>query len=416
MSVAVTRTGRRVGAPFVLVVVLLAALVSQPQTAYADAIRDREYWLDAYGFTQAWETTRGAGITVAVIDTGVDGTVRELQGAVKQGTDMSGLGSSNGQKPVGSDSEHGTLVATLLAGRGTGADNGVIGVAPEAMILPISVTLGDGSIDSDTQIANAVRWAADHGADVINLSLTRNSLSWPQSWDDAFQYAFDKDVVVVAAAGNRGAGTAVVGAPATIPGVVSVAGLDEDGEASDRASSQGATIAVSAPSEDLVGVRPGGQYVLWDGTSGAAPLVSGLAALIRAAHPDLDANNVINRLIATATPIGDPVPGPIYGYGAIDAAAAVLADVPGVTANPLGSLEAWVQTYRPTETVTPEPMVIPGPAPEPVRDDRPLTFAGPNLATITTFIIPAALVVGFGSIVILLAWAAVQYFRRVQGR
>ncbi|TPW65421.1 S8/S53 family peptidase, partial [Schumannella sp. 10F1B-5-1] len=92
-----------------------------------------------------------------------------------------------------------------------------------------------------------------HGADVINMSLTRNTLDWPTSWDDAFSYAMDHDVVIVAAAGNRGSGTDEVGAPATMPGVLTVAGVDRAGQTSRKASTQGVTIGVSAPSEELVG-------------------------------------------------------------------------------------------------------------------------------------------------------------------
>ena len=156
---------------------------------------------------------------------------------------------------------HGTMVASLLAGRGTGDGNGVIGIAPEADLLTASVAFGQDTgaeKSNDDQIAEAVRWAVDNGADVINMSLTRNTRDWPESWDDAFMYAFENDVVVVAAAGNRGSGTSEVGAPATIPGVLTVAGVDREKNASFDASSQGITIAVAAPSEDLVGVLPDG--------------------------------------------------------------------------------------------------------------------------------------------------------------
>ena len=86
------------------------------------------------------------------------------------------------------------------------------------------------------------------------MSLTTNVPDWPESWDDAFLYAFDHDVVIVVAAGNRGSGTTKVGAPATIPGVLTVGGVDRSGKASVDASTQGITIGVSAPSEELIGV------------------------------------------------------------------------------------------------------------------------------------------------------------------
>ena len=337
--------------------------------ASSDSLRAAEYWLDEYGIRAAWATTRGAGVTIAVIDTGVDGSVVELQGAVIPGADFSGLGSPDGQTPVGpaDESDHGTMVASLAAGRGTGGENGVIGSAPAATILPLSIGFGEGSTTSDDQIAAAVRYATDAGADVINMSLTRNTLEWPTSWDDAFLYAMEHDVVVVAAAGNRGSGTTQVGAPATMPGVLTVAGVDSKGQASFDASSQGITIGVAAPSEGLVGVTPGGGHVLWNGTSGATPIVAGIVALVRAAHPELDAANVIERVVATARDAGAQGTDPIYGFGLIDANAAVTASVPSVTENPMGDLAEWITVYRrAASTAVPTPTAEPAPVPEKV--------------------------------------------------
>lgn len=331
-------------------------------TASVDAVRDREYWLDDYGIRDAWAVTRGAGVTIAVIDTGIASGVADLGDAVIAGADFSGLGSSDGRTPVGADGEHGTLVASLAAGRGTGPSSGVIGAAPEASLLSLSVGFGSQAVDSDQQIADAVTWAVDQGAEVINMSLTRNTLDWPESWDEAFLYAAEHDVVIVAAAGNRGSGTVEVGAPATMPGVLTVGGVDVNGVASWNASSQGITIGVAAPSERLVGVTPSGRYVTWVGTSGATPIVAGVVALVRAAHPDLDAANVINRVVATARDAGPPGADFTYGFGYLDAAAAVSGDVPLVDANPMGDLAEWVRINRRAEaTPTPEEVVIPVP-------------------------------------------------------
>jgi membrane-anchored mycosin MYCP len=325
-----------------------------------DPVRAAEYWLDDYGIRTAWQTTRGAGVRIAIVDTGIGRDPVEFRGAVVAGTDVSGHGSSDGRTPVGAvDANHGSWVASLAAARGTGPGAGMIGVAPEAELLAVSVGFGTGTAKPFTdQIAEAIRWAVDNGADVINLSLTTNTADWDESWDEAFLYAFDNDVVVVVAAGNRGSGTTRVGAPATIPGVLTVAGVDPQGGASLEASTQGITIGVSAPSEDLVGVSADGGLVLWNGTSGAAPIVAGIAALVRSAHPDLDAANVINRIIRTARPSASAtaVPDPLYGYGLVDAAAAVSASVPTVAENPMGSLEEWIRLYRRADA---------GPAPEP---------------------------------------------------
>ncbi|MEQ1737897.1 MAG: S8 family serine peptidase, partial [Rhodoglobus sp.] len=327
--------------------------------------------------------------------------------------DVSGAGSANGQTPVGSvGSEHGTMVAALAAGRGTGATSGVIGTAPRASILAISIGFGEGAVSSDDQIAQAVRWAVDNGADVINMSLTRNTLDWPPSWDDAFLYAEQHDVVVVAAAGNRGSGTTQVGAPATMPGVLTVAGVDIDGLASFDASSQGITIAVSAASEDLVGVVPGGGHVVWNGTSGATPIVAGIVALVKAAHPGLDAANIINRIVSTARDQGAPGPDPIYGFGLIDAQAAVGAAVPRVDANPMGDLQEWITLYRRAEpTSSPLPSAAPSPSPVPgaAGPQNPLGTLLPTVNLLRNVGIPLAVVAVF---LVLAASATVVGVRR----
>lgn len=349
-----------------------------------DAVRKAEYWLDAYGIRDAWSTTRGAGVKIAIIDTGI-GHAPELDPAVVGGTDESGVGSSDGRTPVGAvDASHGSWVGSLAAARGTGGGKGMIGVAPEAGLLAISVGFGTTSqVSFTTQVASAMRWAVDHGAKVINLSFTTNTLDWDQSWDDAFLYAYEHDVVVVVAAGNRGSGTTRVGAPATIPGVLTVGGVDPTGKASIEASTQGITIGVSAPSEQLLGVSANGDVVTWNGTSGAAPIVAGIVALVRAAHPDLDANNVIERIIKTARPAEDAksVPDAIYGYGLVDAAAAVSAtNVPTVKANPMGSLQDWIRLYRRanTQTTAPTPSATPVTVPALPRADA-VTRAGSPL-------------------------------------
>jgi type VII secretion-associated serine protease mycosin len=388
---------------------VVASTLFSGGAATADPVRDKEYWLDAYGIRAAWDTTRGAGITIAVIDTGVDGTVPELVGAVGPGADFSGFGSADGQAPVGADgSDHGTMVASLAAGRGTGGANGVIGSAPLATIMPLSIGFGEGTVNSDDQIAAAVTYAVDNGANIINMSLTRNTLEWPESWDKAFLYAMQHNVVIVAAAGNRGSGTSEVGAPATMPGVLTVAGVDASGNASFDASSQGITIGVSAPSEQLVGVVPGGGYVTWSGTSGATPIVAGIVALVMAAHPELDANNVIERIVATARDAGAAGTDPIYGFGLIDAQAAVTADVQHVTANPMGDLADWIKIYRRAQsTPAPVPTVSASPSPAPVvaAPVNPLGTLLPTVNLLRNVGIPLGVLLLFA---VLLAWLVVR--------
>jgi len=406
-----------------LAVVLLAAVfvvVGAATPAYADNIRNREYWLASYGITTAWNVTRGAGVTIAIIDTGVSGSHPDLAGAVIGGADFTGQGSPDGQKPTGAHgSAHGTMVAALAAGRGHGSGDGIIGAAPEASILSLSVGFGE-NVDSDSQVADAITWAVDHGADVINMSFTRETLDWPESWDTAFLYAEKEGVVMVAAAGNRGSGTAVVGAPATIPGVLTVAGLDRNGKASFDASAQGITIGVSAPSEQLVGATPGGGYVLWSGTSGASPIVAGIAALVKAAHPDLDAAGVIQRIIATARPAGADGVDPLYGYGLVDAAAAVSSEVAGVSANPMGDLTEWIRLNRRADA-TPVPAstgaAMPVPESTPIGSPEGVVAALlPPLPLLRDVGIPLLLFAGFFAAFVVLAVGAVRHFGRLRRR
>jgi subtilisin family serine protease len=407
--------GRRWLAGVVVLGVVASIVTAVP--ASADSIRDREYWLTSYGITRAWDTTRGAGVTVAVIDTGIDGSHPDLTGTVVGGTDVSGVGAANGQKPIGADSQHGTMVASMLAGHGHGAGDGVIGVAPAAKLLAVSVGFGVGSSDSDDQIARAVRWSVDNGADIINMSLTRNTLDWPTSWDDAFLYAMEHGVIVVAAAGNRGSGTTEVGAPATMPGVVVVAGVDRNGKASFDASSQGITLTVSAPSEDLVGASPGGGYYSWAGTSGATPLVAGVLALIKASHPNLSAGNIINRLTATATPAGDAI---VYGSGLMNASAAVTASVASVKANPADDLREWIRLNRRaastatpvptgTGTATPRPTPIPAAAPA-----SPFGRVLPSVGSLRDLGVPLLVYLAFATLLFLLSRAGARAFKRAR--
>ncbi len=381
---------------------VLATLVVAP-LAWADDIRDRQYWLEDFGISDAWEVTRGAGVTIAIIDTGVDATHPDLQGAVIGGTDVSGQGSADGQTPVGPSSEHGTMVASLAAGRGQDDRVGMIGSAPEASILTVSMSFQATSVPADEQIARAVIWAVDNGADVISLSLTRNTREWPVTWDEAFGYAEDNDVVVVAAAGNRSAGTDVVGAPATMPGVLTVGGVNRSGTASAGASSQGITIGVMAPSEDLIGALPGEGYALWAGTSGATPIVSGVVALVRAAYPQMDAANVINRVLATARPVTTSVPDPLYGYGLLDAYQALVADVAPVSSNPLGNLDEWISVYRrgddeqivyplgplnpPALNPAPGPQILETPSASAATTQIPLLMVGGGVAALVVVIV-----------------------------
>ncbi len=250
--------------------------------------------------TSAWRLTRGGGITVAVVDSGVSAVHPTLRGKVRPGRDFNSLPQQQGQCDLDG---HGTIIAGIIAGReGTGAP--FSGIAPEARILPVRILPEAGRTTPDeglpAEIAKAIRWAVDNGADVVNLSLVTLER---QELADAVRYALDKGVVLVAAAGNRSEDQQNLTAyPAAYPGVIAVAGVDEQG-GHVGSSVSGDYVDVAAPGLNIVGPAPGGDGYLsvpQGGTSFAAAYVSGVVALVRSAHPDLTPDQVADRLIRTA--------------------------------------------------------------------------------------------------------------------
>ncbi|MFI8103067.1 type VII secretion-associated serine protease mycosin [Streptomyces sp. NPDC086023] len=368
---------------------LAVALGSGSGTARADGIRDREWGLNALHAERAWETTRGQGVTVAVLDTGVDGSHPDLRGAVVPGTDLIGFGAQRGQR---SWARHGTAMAGIIAGRGhgTGRRQGVLGIAPEADILPVRVILEEGDpgrekarADKGGALAQGIRWAADHGADVINLSLGDDSESahHEAAEDEAVQYALAKGVVVVASAGNGGEQGDRASYPAAYPGVIAVTAVDRDGTRAPF-STRRWYATVSAPGVDIVIADPDRSYYEGWGTSAAAAWVSGTVALVRAAHPDLSPAQ-IKRLLADTARNG-PAGGrdDARGHGLVDPAAALAA----------------------AEDLTPEPAVpVPsrfpaahfGPGPDPARPPEPRgRLVAPAAAAAGAALLAAGLVLG----------------------
>lgn len=330
--------------------------------ARADAIRDQQWGLEALHTEQAWRTTRGQGITVAVVDTGVDGDLPDLAGQVLPGKDMIGFGARRGDHAW---ARHGTAMAGIIAGRGHGAggSDGVLGVAPGARILPVRVILeasdparARARQSRGTALADGIRWAADHGADVINLSLGDDSESaHPEAGEDAaIQYALRKGAVVVASSGNGGEKGDHVSYPAAYPGVIAVAAVDRYGTHAAFSTRRWYT-TVSAPGVDIVVPAPDRQYYVEWGTSAAAAFVSGAVALVRAAHPGLTPAQVKRLLMDTARGGSGSGHDDARGYGIVDPAAAIEA---GSTLRPAGlRAESAGAGYR-------ERYFGPGPAPE----------------------------------------------------
>jgi len=300
---------------------------------------ERQWFLDALRVAEAHRISTGAGVTVAVIDSGV-AAHPDLDGRVLPGVDL--LTSDPAHKdPTFDSTGHGTAVAGVIAAGGP-APGRALGIAPGARILPVKITADGGA--GLTVLDQGIRWAVDNGAKVINISQGVAGAAVARV-RDAVQYAAEHDVVVVAAAGNRRPGDPAVppmAAPANIPGVLGVGAVDSAG-AVWADSAQGPELALTAPGvaipvlyPDLTGDGPGYQ-TLAGGTSLAAPMVAGAAALVRSKHPDLTAPDVIQRLIATAADAGAPGRDPAYGFGRLNLVRALTEPVPTVSANPLGT-------------------------------------------------------------------------------
>ncbi|WP_228688221.1 type VII secretion-associated serine protease mycosin [Amycolatopsis keratiniphila] len=270
---------------------------------------------------RAWPHSRGAGVLVAVVDSGVDADHPQLRrpGKVRAGRDFYLSGGHPGAFDCVS---HGTGVAGIIA-----ADPlpgiGFRGVAPDAEILPVRVSdrdLGDQGeqLRIDPQVvANGVRYAADQGAKVINLSLA--------GFDDfavirdAVAYAVSRDALVVAAAGNGQRDTTVAfpSYPASYEGVLGVGAVDIDG-ARMTGSQIGSYVDLMAPGAKVLTAARVDGHAYVDGTSFATPFVAGTAALVRAAWPRLSAPEVARRLIATAAPSRGGNGSAAYGHGLVD--------------------------------------------------------------------------------------------------
>ncbi|MEZ0076736.1 S8 family serine peptidase [Planotetraspora sp. GP83] len=302
-----------------------ALLLVTPRTAVADDVRvSQEAVLRTLDVADAWAETKGAGVTVAVLDSGVDPEHHDLAGSVIIGKDFTAGANPDDVEPV---RLHGTYMASLIAGHGhgPGGGDGVIGVAPEARVLSVRVILEDEepgfrTFNSDPRfegvVAKGIRYAVDHGAEVINLSISKDLPT--EAEREAIRYAISKGVVLVAAAGNDGAGkrTAPYSYPASIPGVISVAAVTP---ALRRASfsNRNSSVLVAAPGVDILGAGPGDEYWVGRGTSQATALVSGVAALIKSRHPGMSPALVAQAL--TSSPAQKSPYNTGTGFGVVNA-------------------------------------------------------------------------------------------------
>jgi len=310
--------GRRAAVTAVLGL-LLVGTAGTP--ASAESTREEQWFLDAMKAEQMWQTSTGKGITVAVIDSGVDPNNPDLNGRVLPGKDLA----PNQPGDEHTDYEgHGTGMAGLIAGTGaSGGGEGAFGLAPGSKILPIRLpkggteaNLAEGNKVFNEALALAIRYAADEGARVINISQAATAGS-PQV-TAAVEYALDKGSLIFAGVGNDGNKANQFLYPAATPGVVGVAAVGKDLRRTD-VSEYGPQVDMAAPGEDMLHAC-GGETGLCEtsGTSDATALASASAALIWSKHPTWTNNQVLRVMLNT---IGAPTDGKkrndAIGYGIV---------------------------------------------------------------------------------------------------
>ncbi|MEV4297835.1 S8 family peptidase [Microbispora rosea] len=320
-----TALRRRVLAASAAALALAGGAFLVPGPARADDVRlSQQDVLRTLDVDDAWRLTKGRGVTVAVLDSGVDPDHRDLAGSVVTGRDFTTGANPRGVQPV---RLHGTYMASLIAGHGhgPGGADGIVGIAPEARVLSVRVILEDEepgfrTFNSDARyeavVAKGIRYAVDHGAEVINLSLSKDMPTKDER--TAIRYAISKGVVLVAAAGNEGAGkrTAPYSYPAAIPGVISVAAVTSTLRRASF-SNRNSSVMVAAPGVDVLGAGPGDEYWVGRGTSQATALVSGVAALIKSRYPRMSPALVAQALTSSPARKGPYNTG--TGFGVVNA-------------------------------------------------------------------------------------------------
>jgi len=340
------------------VALLLGTVIPATPARATESIRAQQWYLDVWKMQDVWKITRGAGVTVAVVDSGVDSTHPDLGGSILPVPRGSAIGDKEG---------HGTGMASLIVGQGTAAGGlGVYGVAPAAKVLPFRAEEGltTGGFNP-VSLAEGVRLAADSPAKIINLSVGSSFRSSHLS--DAIAEAQKKGKLVVAAAGNTpGDHHDEPVYPAAFPGVLAVGAVNAAGKPASN-SVRGNWLSLVAPGEEIPkACTSETRYCKGTGSSDAAALVSGIAALVWSEHPDWTANQVMRRLIDTANPPNEAVPSNTLGWGAVSPRKALApVSAPGPDTNPLIGVRGEKPTSSPVPGSTPRtqaPAATPVPA------------------------------------------------------
>lgn len=263
------------------------------------------------GTPLAWDSTQGTGITIAILDSGVDGTHPDLSPKMVPGWNF--YDNNSDTSPV---TGHGTTVAGTAAAI-TNNNIGVAGVAGASLIMPLRVSDTSGNGYSST-IAQGLTYAADHGALVANAGF--QGITSSLTVRNAAQYMKDRGGLVIAPAGNTGSLESYTITSTMIP----VSATDEN-DLKTSFSSYGDYVALAAPGIKIWTTTVGGGYSAFSGTSQASPIAAGVVALMMAANPKLSNTEIENLLFSTAVDLGSAGKDIYFGYGRVDAAAAVLA-------------------------------------------------------------------------------------------
>lgn len=291
--------------------------VSDPQTA-------GQYSLDQMRVRDAWRRTTGGSNLIAVLDTGVQGGHRDLKGRVAKGYDF-----VNNDTNASDDNGHGTWVAGIIAANANDG-YGIAGISWTDRILPVKIMNASGT-GSTADLAAGITWAANKGADVINMSV--GGFPYSQAIQDAVDHAWSKGAVLIGAAGNNGRHENFY--PASYDHVVSVSATQTEGEFS-RWSSYGPKVDVSAPGSSVLTTNctagacqhpDWGSHTYISGTSFATPNVSGVAALIKARYPSYTPAQIVSRLQDTVDDFGYKGRDDRYGLGRVNAFRALGATV-----------------------------------------------------------------------------------------
>ncbi|MGI8679358.1 MAG: S8 family peptidase [Jatrophihabitans sp.] len=351
------RSLRRVTRSCAILLALLLALFGAAGPAAAAGlspaqVQAQQWWINRLSLREVWKISQGQGVTVAVVDSGVDphfdGPTGDLNGAVLRGYDVSTGG--NGQHDT-SSVQHGSHIADEIAGRGTGF--GLLGVARQAKILPVSIA--GGASDSVVTALQRLTATADP-PQVVNMSLGYQEQCSPRL-QQAVKAATAKGMILVAAAGNEGRAGNPSDSPANCVGVVGVAAVeDADQPRAYADSNRQPYVSLSAPGVHMIGYddQAASGYGYADGTSDAAAIVSGTFAVVRAHFPSESPRQIVTRVLNSAHQVqgADGTRNDTYGFGVALPLYALTRSVPADAPNPIYDALAKLGTPSRSPTAT----------------------------------------------------------------